>query len=65
MLCITVRCSCSALTRDLEGLEEKYFLRIFVPIARGRDGRGVPLNAFVRVRERNSSEATELGRDTK
>ena len=30
-------------------------LRLFVPFPRGGDGRGASLNAFVIVRERNSS----------
>ena len=38
-------------------------LRIFIPFPRGGDGRGAPLNAFVTVRERNSSQANKLERE--
>ena len=39
-------------------------LRIFIPIPRGGDGIGAPLNAFVIVRDRNSSEVSKLESDT-
>ena len=40
-------------------------LRIFIPFPRGGDGKGAPLNAFVIVQERNSSQASKLERDSK
>ena len=40
-------------------------LRVFIPFPRGGNGRGAPLNAFVIVRERNSSQASKLERDSK
>ena len=38
---------------------------MFVPFSPGNDGRGASLTAVVTVREKNSSEASKLERDSK